>query len=81
MKVKFTDPLNDRQVLFGGIVEMNNSQFWILGDNGETYVINPNSDYNFRFIPNEEADNKFQEALNVRVDEMEALEKKSKRFC
>ena len=45
------------------------------------YRINPNSDYNFRFIPNEEADNKFQEALNVRVDEMEALEKKSKRFC
>ena len=45
------------------------------------YRINPNSDYNFRFIPNEEADNKFQEALNVRVDEMDALEKKSKRFC
>ena len=53
----------------------------VLTDKGGRYIVNPNSDYNFRFIPNEEADNKFQEALNVRVDEMEALEKKSKRFC
>ena len=79
MKVKFTNPLNDRIVLFGDIVEMSNSHFFILGDNGSTYSINPNSDYNFRFIPNEEADTKFQEALNVRVDEMEALEKKFKQ--
>ena len=45
------------------------------------YIVNPNSDYNFRFIPNEEADNKFREALNARVDEMDALEKKFKRSC
>ena len=80
MKVKFTNPFNsENDVLFGDIVEMSNSHFFILADNGETYVINPNSDYNFRFIPNEEADTKFQEALNVRVDEMEALEKKFKQ--
>ena len=80
MKVKFTNPLNvSLSILFGDIVEMSNSHFFILADHGETYVINPNSDYNFRFIPNEEADTKFQEALNVRVDEMEALEKKFKQ--
>ena len=45
------------------------------------YMVNPNSDYNFRFIPNEEADNKFQKALNALVDEMDALEKKFKRSC
>jgi hypothetical protein len=45
------------------------------------YTVNPNSDYNFRFIPNEEADIKFKEALNVLVDEIEALEKKFKRSC
>lgn len=45
------------------------------------YIVNPNSDYNFRFIPNEEADNKFREALNRKVDELDALEKKSKKSC
>ena len=80
MKVKFTNPLNvSISILFGDIVEMSSTHFFILGDNGETYVINPNSDYNFRFIPNEEADTNFQEALKVRGDEMEALEKKFKQ--
>lgn len=36
------------------------------------YRINPNSDYNFRFIENEEADRKYREALNRKVDESEA---------
>jgi hypothetical protein len=45
------------------------------------YTVNPNSDYNFGFIPNEEADIKFKEALNVLVDGIEALEKKFKRSC
>ena len=36
------------------------------------YRINPNSDYNFRFIENEEADLKYREALNRKVDEAEA---------
>ena len=39
------------------------------------YRINPNSDYNFGFIPNEEADRKYTEALNARVDELDALGK------
>ena len=79
MKVKFTDPLNDKQVLFGAIVEMNYSHFLVQGDNGWQYMINPNSDYNFRFIPNEEADRKYAEAWNRKVDELDALEKKSKK--
>ena len=39
------------------------------------YCINPNSDYNFGFIPNEEADRKYAEALNARVEELERLDK------
>jgi len=81
MKVKFPHPLNDRQVLFGAIVEMFNDRSFVVQSDDCSWVIDPNSDYNFRFIPNEEADNKFQEALNIHVDEMEALEKKSKNRC
>lgn len=35
------------------------------------YIVNPNSDYNFGFIPNEEADRKFKEALNAAVDKFD----------
>ena len=82
LRVKLTDIFNPGLVVFGNVVEITADQeLVVLTDKGDRYIVNPNSDYNFRFIPNEEADNKFQEALNVRVDEMEALEKKSKRFC
>ena len=77
MKVKFTDPISN-QVALGTIVDMARmsfevprSHFIIQGDNGERYCINPNSDYNFRFIPNDEADRKFQEALDAKVDEFD----------
>jgi len=80
MKVKFTEPVLNR-VAFGTIVEMwqDAETFVVQGDKGGRYVINPNSDYNFGFIPNEEADRKYAEALNRRVDELNALEKKSKK--
>jgi hypothetical protein len=83
MKVKFTNPLDDKQVVFGTILQMfNNTMFVVHSDLDDCrYIINPNSDYNFRFIPNEEADNKFREALNRKVDELDALEKKSKKSC
>ena len=80
MKVKFTEPVI-KLVVFGTIVEMSNNHFLIQGDNGWQYMINPNSDYNFGFIPNEEADRKYAEALNRKVDELDALEKKSKKSC
>ena len=81
MKVKFTNTLFN-EVIFGTIIEMITPElFTIQADEGGRYIVNPNSDYNFRFIPNEEADTKFQEALNVRVDEMEALEKNQKDFA
>ena len=35
------------------------------------YLIDPNSDYNFGFVWNEEADRKFQEAMDARVDEFD----------
>jgi hypothetical protein len=57
----------------------NAEMFVVQGDKGGRYVINPNSDYNFGFIPNEEADRKYAAALNARVDELEALEKKSEK--
>jgi hypothetical protein len=78
MKVKFTEPII-KLVIFGTIVEMNDSHFLVQGDNGGHYMINPNSDYNFGFIPNEEANRKYAEKLNARVDELDALEKKSKK--
>ena len=81
MKVKFTEPILNR-VVFGTIVEMFNAEMFVVqGDHGGRYVINPNSDYNFGFIPNEEADRKYAEALNRKVDELDALEKKSKKSC
>jgi hypothetical protein len=81
MKVKFTDPLNDKQVLFGAIVEMFNDNSFVVQTDDCSWVIDPNSDYNFRFIPNEESDNKFQKRLNAVADELDALEKKSKKSC
>ena len=78
MKVKFTEPII-KLVVFGTIVEMNDSHFLVQGDNGGYYMINPNSDYNFGFIPNEEANRKYAEVLNRKVDELDALEKKSKK--
>jgi hypothetical protein len=79
MKVKFTEPVI-KLVVFGTIVEMLNAEMFVVqGDKGGRYVINPNSDYNFGFIPNEEANRKYAKALNARVDELDALEKKSKK--
>ena len=79
MKVKFTEPVI-KLVVFGTIVEMLNAEMFVVqGDQGWQYIINPNSDYNFGFIPNEEADRKYAEILNARVDELDALEKKSKK--
>lgn len=78
MKVKFTEPILNR-VVFGTIVEMSNNHFLVQGEKGGRYIINPNSDYNFGFIPNEEADRKYAKALDRRVAELDALEKKSKK--
>jgi hypothetical protein len=71
MKVKFTEPILNR-VVFGTIVEMFNAEtFVVQGDNGGRYIINPNSDYNFGFILNEEADRKYAERLDGAVDEFD----------
>ena len=71
MKVKFTEPILNR-VVFGTIVEMFNAEtFVVQGDNGGRYIINPNSDYNFGFIPNKEADRKYAERLDGAVDEFD----------
>jgi hypothetical protein len=71
MKVKFTEPILNR-VVFGTIVEMFNAEtFVVQGDNGGRYIINPNSDYNFGFIPNKEANRKYAERLDGAVDEFD----------
>ena len=74
MKVKFTNTLTqlkDQKVLFGTIIAIMDDSFVIQIDGGGRCIINPNSDYNFGFIPNEEADRKFAEALNRKVDEFD----------
>jgi hypothetical protein len=74
MRVKFTNTLTqliDKKVLFGTIVAMMDESFVIQIDGGGRCIINPNSDYNFRFIPNEEAERKYAEALNRKVDEFD----------
>jgi hypothetical protein len=71
MKVKFTEPILNR-VVFGTVVEMFNAEtFVVQGDNGGRYIINPNSDYNFGFIPNKEANRKYAERLDGVVDEFD----------
>ena len=71
MKVKFTELILNR-VVFGTIVEMFNAEtFVVQGDNGGRYIINPNSDYNFGFIPNKEANRKYAERLDGAVDEFD----------
>ena len=72
MRVKFTNTLTQlkyQKVLFGTIIAIMDESFVIQIDGGGRCIINPNSDYNFGFIPNEEADRKFAEALNRKVDE------------
>ena len=73
MKVKFTDPVI-KKVKYGTIIEMINNihgtpeLFVVQGDKGGRFIINPNSDYNFGFILNEEAEKAFQEKCNEMAD-------------
>ena len=72
MKVKVTNTLTqlkDQKVLFGTIIAIMDESFVIQIDGGGRCIINPNSDYNFGFIPNEEADRKFAEDFGCFVDE------------
>ena len=78
MKVKFTNPRNSKEVLFGEIVEIYNGSF-VVQSNYTSWLIDPNSDYNFAFILNEEADRKYAERLNAAVDEFDLQKKKVKK--
>ena len=72
MRVKFTNTLNSKEILFGSVIEMFNAEMLVVqSDKGGRYIVNPNSDYNFGFIWNEEAERKFAERLNAYADEME----------
>ena len=71
MRVKFTNTLFN-EVIFGTIIEMITPELFVIqADKGGRYIVNPNSDYNFGFIWNEEAEQKFAERLNAYADEME----------
>ena len=75
MRVKFTNTLF-REVIFGTIIEMATPELFVIqADKGGRYLVNPNSDYNFGFIWNEEAEQKYAEALNRRAEEAERLDK------
>ena len=81
MRVKFTNTIT-KKVEFGSMIEIFDLQHVVVqADKGGRYIINPNSDYNFGFIPNEEADRKYAAALDRKVDELDALDKKSKKSC
>ena len=76
MRVKFTNP-EVHEVLFGSIIEMSTPEsFAILADNGERYIINPNSDYNFRFSLNEEGERIHTQRWNEMCDKLEAADRK-----
>ena len=72
MRVKFTNSLNVKEVIFGTVIEMYNQEMLLIqADNGGQYVINPNSDYNFRFILNEEGEAKQSKVWNVMCETLE----------
>jgi hypothetical protein len=73
MEVKFTNPKNAKEVLFGVIKEKTFNVFAVVSDAGKEYVINPNSDYNFGFVWNEEAERGYQEMAEKRFYEDETL--------
>ena len=64
------------KILFGRVKQVVNEYFleveWInfIGK-PVLYRINPNSDYNFGFILNEEGERKYADRLNAMVDEFE----------
>jgi len=80
----FDAALDGPVVLFGNIVEMDQPAGTLIVEycsRGFTIQtpINPNSDYNFGFIPNEEADLKYELALGQRSEELEQLDKQAQR--
>jgi hypothetical protein len=80
----FDTALDGPTVLFGNIVEMYQPAGTLIVEycsRGFTIqtLINPNSDYNFGFIPNEEADLKYELALGKTVEELELLDKQAAR--
>jgi len=79
MKVKFTDPVIEK-VKYGHIIEAIDGidgtpeLFVVKGIEGGRFIINPNSDYNFGFILNKEAEKAYEKNLNTRVEELENYE-------
>ncbi len=69
MKIKFTNPKNDNEVLFGVIKEKMINVFVVVSDDGKEYIVNPNSDYNFGFTWNEEAEYEYMRKVELMVDE------------
>ena len=69
MKVKFTDPVI-KKVKYGVITEMIDNghgkpeMFVVRGIEGGRFIINPNSDYNFQFIPNAIAEREYAKNCN-----------------
>ena len=69
MEIKFTNPKNNNEVLFGIIKEKTFNIFVVVSNDGKEYAVNPNSDYNFGFIWNEEAERGFEKKVELMVDE------------
>ena len=43
--------------------------FVVVSDDGKEYIVNPNSDYNFGFTWNEEAEYEYMRKVELMVDE------------
>jgi len=69
MKVKFTNPTNSNEVLFGTITGMNGKMFTIIRSVGKIYMVNPNDDYNFGFILSAKGEEKYAAKLDEMIDE------------
>ena len=73
MKVKFTDPVV-KKVKYGHIIEAIDGiggtpeLFVVKGIEGGRFIINPNSDYNFGFIPNAIAEREYEKKCNEMCD-------------
>ena len=71
MKVKFTNPTNSNEVLFGNITGKTGRMFTILRETGvgKIYMVNPNDDYNFGFILSAKGEEKYAAKLDEMIDE------------
>jgi hypothetical protein len=75
MRVKFTNTLFN-EVIFGTIIEMMTAELFVIqADKGGRYIINPNADYNFEFILNEEGERRRKAGFEALIEKIEKADR------